>query len=146
MLSIGSDHAGVKLKELIKEHLKARSIEYKDFGTYTEDSVDYPDIAIEVAKSVASKETEKGILICGTGIGMSIAANKVRGIRCAVCYNEETARLAKQHNNANIISVGARMSTEESVLKMIDIWLDTEFESRHQKRLDKIYNFENNEG
>ena len=142
MIAIGSDHAGVKLKAKVIEFLKERNIEVKDFGTYTEESVDYPDIALEVAKSVASGETEKGILICGTGIGMSIAANKVKGIRCAVCYDENTAMLCKQHNNANIIALGARILEEETVLKMIGIWLDTEFEERHLKRIDKITKYE----
>jgi len=143
MIAIGCDHAGVKLKEVVKESLKKRSIECKDFGTYTEESVDYPDIAVEVAKSVASNETDKGILICGTGIGMSIAANKVKGIRCALCHDEETARLSKEHNNANVIAVGARILTEELVLKIVDTWLDAQFEERHQRRLDKISKLEN---
>lgn len=144
MIAIGSDHAGVDLKEKVKQFLSDKNIEYKDFGTYTKESVDYPDIAIEVAKNVASQNAEKGILICGTGIGMSIAANKVNGVRCALCHDENTARLAKQHNNANIIAIGARVLEDEVALKIIDTWLNEQFEERHQKRLDKIKNYEEN--
>lgn len=143
MIAIGSDHAGVKLKAKVIEFLKTRDLEVKDFGTYTEESVDYPDIAIEVAESVSKGEAEKGILICGTGIGMSIAANKVKGIRCAVCYDENTATLCKQHNNANIIALGARILEEEKAIKMLKLWLDTNFEERHLKRIDKITKYEN---
>jgi len=142
MIAIGSDHAGVDLKEKVKQYLTDNNIEYKDFGTYTKDSVDYPDIAIEVAKEVASQKAEKGILICGTGIGMSIVANKVNGIRCALCHDENTARLSKQHNNANIIAVGARVLEDEVAIKIIDTWLNEQFEERHQKRLDKIKKYE----
>lgn len=145
MIAIGSDHAGVKLKEKVKEYLESKNIGYKDFGTYTEESVDYPDIAIEVATKVASNECEKGILICGTGIGISIAANKVKGIRCAVCHDEFTAQMAKQHNNANILAFGARVINADMAIKMVEIWLETEFEERHQKRLDKITKYENKE-
>lgn len=145
MIAIGSDHAGFKLKEKIKEYLEKNNIEYKDFGTYTEESMDYPDVAIELAKSVATKEYEKGIIICGTGIGVSISANKVKGIRCALCHNEFTAQMAKKHNNANIIAFGARVIDEDTAIKIVDVWLNETFEERHQRRLDKITKYENNE-
>lgn len=142
LIAIGCDHCGYTLKEKIKSYYN--SIEFKDFGTMSEDSVDYPDFAFAVAKSVANGECEKGILICKTGIGMSIVANKVKGIRCALCYNIATAILAKKHNDANIIAIGADQLDFEEVKCIVEAWLNEEFAGKqHKRRLDKITNFEN---
>ena len=141
LIAIGCDHGGYTLKEKIKDYY--RSLEFKDFGTESEDSVDYPDFAFSVAKSVAKGECEKGILICKTGIGMSIAANKVKGIRCALCYNTATAILAKKHNNANIIAIGADQLDFEEVKSIIESWLNEEFMGKqHERRINKISKFE----
>lgn len=143
-IAIGCDHGGIVLKDAITEMLKKRGIEYIDYGTYNNDSVDYPDYAFKVADSVAKGETDKGILMCGTGIGISIAANKVKGIRCAVCHNEFTAQACAEHNNANIISLGGRILSEAEAVKLVEIWLDTPFGGeRHIKRIDKITEIEN---
>ncbi len=141
MIAIGCDHGGFLLKEKIIDYY--RDIKFKDFGTNSEDSVDYPDFAIAVAKSVASGECEKGILICKTGNGMAITANKVRGIRCAVCYNTATAVLAKKHNDANIIAIGADQLDFEEVKNIIEFWMNEKFMGeQHARRLDKISKFE----
>ena len=144
-IAIASDHTGVKLKDKIKEYLEGKEeYEVYDLGTANEESCDYPDFAIEVAEAVRKGEAERGILLCGTGIGMGIVANKFSGIRAAVVCTEEMARLATEHNNANIICIGARINKEKDVLKMIDIWLDTQFMwERHLKRLKKIEELEN---
>lgn len=142
-LAIGCDHAGYALKEVIKEHLTELGYEYKDFGTFDENSVDYPDYAYYVAKAVKSGECEKGILVCGTGIGMSIAANKIPGIRCALCHDMFSARATRQHNDSNIIAMGARVIGNTLALKVLDAWLGEEFEGgRHARRVDKISNIE----
>lgn len=137
-LIIGSDHAGFELKEKIKEHLKELDIE--DLGTHSKESCDYPKLGHKVAKKVASYPDNKGILICGTGIGMTIVANKVKGIRAALCYNEETARVAREHNDSNILCLGSREISEKEALNIIDIWLSTDFsdQERHQRRVDEI--------
>ena len=143
MLAIGSDHGGFELKSYIIEHLKGKGIECKDCGTYTEESCDYPDIAKKVADTVLSGECERGILICGTGIGISIAANKVDGIRAALCSDVFSAKMARQHNNANIICLGGRVTGRELAFMIIDTFLEAEFEGgRHQKRIDKIHALE----
>lgn len=143
MLALGSDHGGFALKEEIKKHLDKKGIAYKDFGTYTEDSCDYPVYAEAVAKAVAGGEFELGVLICGTGIGISIAANKVRGIRaanCADCYSAEFSRL---HNNANILALGARTLGDGLALKILDTFLSSEFEGgRHARRVGLISEME----
>lgn len=141
-VAIGSDHAGFHLKEHIKTYLKSKAIEVSDFGTHALDSVDYPDFAQKVAEDVAKQKTDFGIVVCGTGIGVSIAANKVKGIRAALIYNDETAYLAKAHNNANVIALGGRMTTNEQASQMIETYMKTTFEDRHQKRLDKIHQIE----
>ncbi|MFU8792683.1 MAG: ribose 5-phosphate isomerase B [Acholeplasmataceae bacterium] len=141
-VAIGSDHAGFHLKEYIKIYLENKGIKVTDFGTHSVDSVDYPDFAKKVAKDVLKDETDFGILICGTGIGVSIAANKVKGIRAALIYNDETAYLSKAHNNANVIAMGGRTTTNEQAIQMIETYMKTAFEDRHQKRLDKIYQIE----
>ena len=143
MVAIGSDHGGYKLKEEIKKYLKEKNIEFKDFGSENEERVDYPDIASKVAKSIQLKETEKGILICKTGIGMSIAANKYKGIRCALCYNEETAKNSRVHNDSNILALGADQYTENEAIVMVRIWLASKYEGeRHKYRLDLIEQIE----
>ena len=144
MIAIGSDHGGFELKEHIKKHLDERKLEYKDFGCYDENSVDYPDIAKKVCSAINSDEADKGILVCGTGIGISIAANKIDGIRAAHCHDVYSAEMTKRHNNANVICMGGRVIGRELAFKIIDAWLDAEFEGgRHQKRIDKIHALEN---
>ena len=143
MRAIGSDHGGFELKEHIKKHLEERSLEYKDFGCYDENSVDYPDIAEKVCNAINSGDADKGILVCGTGIGISIAANKIDGIRAAHCHDVYSAEMTKRHNNANVICMGGRVIGRELAFKIIDAWLDAEFEGgRHQKRIDKIHALE----
>ena len=139
MLAIGCDHGGFELKNHIKEHLKERGIEVKDFGTFSEESCDYPDIAQAVCESIKNGENDKGILVCGTGIGMSISANKVKGIRAAHVTDVYSAKMTKMHNNANVICLGGRVTGRELAFMIVDTWLDTEFAGgRHQARIDKI--------
>lgn len=139
MIAIGSDHGGLELKKKLIEYLNQKNIEFKDFGTYTADSCDYPDIAAEVAGQVAQNKFEKGILICGTGIGMSIAANKVKGIRAALCHDVYSAKMCRRHNDANILACGARVIGEGLFLEIVDAFLSTGFEGgRHKIRIDKI--------
>ncbi len=143
MIAIGSDHGGFELKNHIKKHLEDRGLEFKDFGVYNEDSVDYPDCAKPVCEAVLSGEYERGILLCGTGIGISIAANKYNGIRAALCANVFSAKMAKEHNNANIICLGGRVTGRELAFMIVDAWLDAEFAGgRHAKRIAKIHEIE----
>ncbi|ADL69986.1 sugar-phosphate isomerase, RpiB/LacA/LacB family [Thermoanaerobacterium thermosaccharolyticum DSM 571] len=143
MIAIGSDHGGYELKEAIKKHLDEKGIEYKDFGTFSEESVDYPDFALKVAEAVASGQFEKGILLCGTGVGISIAANKVPGIRAANVSDAFSARYSKEHNNANVLCMGGRVVGPGLAAILVDEWLNAEFQGgRHQKRLDKITEIE----
>ena len=140
IIAIGSDHAGFIRKQEILEHLQAQGHEVKDLGTYSKESMDYPDVAVEVAKLVASKEVERGILVCGSGIGVSIVANKTEGVRAANCLNEEMASLSRQHNDANVLALGERLVDTKTALSMVDIFLLTPFEGgRHQQRVDKIH-------
>ena len=142
-IAIASDHAGFELKEKLKEFLNELGYGYKDFGTFSKESVDYPDYALRVAESVAEKKFERGILVCGTGIGMSMAANKVPGIRAALCYDEKTARLSREHNDANILTLGARLTSEKKAKEIVKVWLKTEFAGgRHSRRLKKIEEIE----
>jgi ribose 5-phosphate isomerase B len=144
MIAIGSDHGGFHLKQSIMEHLDEHGIKYKDFGTYTTESSDYPDFSEAVGNAVASGEYELGILICGTGIGISIAANKIHGIRAAVCGDCYSAEMSKRHNNANILALGERVTGVGLALKITDIFLDTPFEGgRHERRVNKITALEN---
>lgn len=144
MLAIGADHGGYKLKEEIKKYLEEKEIEYKDFGTYSEERVDYPDIAKEVAKSVQSKECDKGILICRSGYGMSMVANKFKGIRSAPCFEETAAKFSRMHNNSNILALGADYVTTSKAIQIVRMWLATEFEGgRHSERLALIEEIEN---
>ena len=143
MIALGSDHGGYKLKEEIKKYLDEIGLEYKDFGTYNEDRVDYPIYAEEVAKSIQRKECDKGILICGTGFGVSITANKFKGIRCASCWNEDVAKLLKEHNNANIIALPGRFLTVSQAIVILRAWIASEFQGgRHTERLQMIETIE----
>ncbi len=138
-VALGADHAGYKLKERVKQLLTERHVPFEDFGTSSEDSVDYPDFAVDVARRVASGEFSQGILVCGTGIGMAIAANKVPGIRAAPVVDLDSTRLSREHNNANILAIGARVTPPDLALEIVGTFLDTPFEGgRHQRRLDKI--------
>lgn len=137
-LAIACDHAGYDYKELIKKHLEGK-YELKDYGTFSKDSVDYPDFVHPAASSVEKGENELGILICGSGQGVAITANKHQKIRCALCWETELAALAKQHNNANMVAIPARFVSEELALQIVDTFLNTDFEGgRHQNRVDKI--------
>ncbi len=142
-IALGCDHAAYQLKEQLKEHLQQQGFELEDFGTFDESSVDYPDYAFFVGKAVVEGKCERGILLCGTGIGIGIAANKIPGIRAALCHDLFSAEASRQHNNANILTMGARVIKPELAMEIADIWLKTEFEGgRHQRRLDKITNIE----
>lgn len=141
MIAIGSDHGGYELKCHIIEQLKGKEI--KDFGIYSEESVDYPDIAKVVCEAVKAGECEYGILICGTGIGISIAANKIDGIRASVCGDCYSAKMARKHNNANVLCLGGRVLGTELADMIVDTWLSEDFEGgRHQRRIDKIHDLE----
>lgn len=143
MIALGCDHGGYKLKESIKKHLEKQGICYKDFGTYSEESVDYPKYALAVAESVKSGECENGILCCGTGVGISIVANKVPGIRAAVVGDCFTAQATKEHNNSNIICLGERVVGEGLALLIVDTWLTANFiGGRHETRLSQIEEIE----
>lgn len=145
MIAIGADHGGFELKEAVKKHLEERKIEYKDFGTYSGEAVDYPVIAKSVGEAVAKGEFECGILVCGTGIGMSIAANKVKGIRAACCSDTFSARFTKMHNNTNILCFGGRVIGAGLAIDVVDAYLDASFEGdRHEKRVNMIMEIENN--
>jgi ribose 5-phosphate isomerase B len=138
-IGIGSDHAGYRYKEEIKKYLAQQGHEVKDFGTSSEMSVDYPAFIRPVAEAVARGELERGIVLGGSGNGEAMVANRVKGIRCALCWNEESARLARQHNDANMISLGQRMMPLETALAIVQIWLDTPFEGgRHVRRIQMI--------
>lgn len=138
-IALGADHAGVVLKEQLKERLDERGIPYTDFGTTGTDSVDYPDFATAVARQVASGAFDRGVLVCGTGIGMAIAANKVPGIRAAPVVDEQSAALSREHNNANVLALGARVTSTELAVRLLDLFLDTPFAGgRHERRVDKL--------
>ena len=143
-IALGCDHGGLELKEKVKKHLEQRGFETLDCGTYSTDSCDYPDFGAAAARAVANGECEKGIVICTTGIGISIAANKVKGIRCALLSDIMSARLTRLHNDTNMMAVGAGVVGEMLALEIMDTWLDTEFEGgRHQRRVDKLSALEN---
>jgi ribose 5-phosphate isomerase B len=138
-IALGADHAGVDLKEDVKRLLDGRGIPYTDFGTDSPASVDYPDYAAKVAHAVVDGGYDRGILVCGTGIGMAIAANKVRGIRAAPVVDEESARLMREHNNANVLALGARVTPADTARLLVNVFLDTPFAGgRHERRIDKI--------
>ena len=139
MIAVASDHGGYDLRLVVKEHLIERGYDVMDLGTDTKDSVDYPVFGKICAETVASGKADLGVVCCGTGIGISIAANKVKGVRCALCTSTEMAALAKQHNNANIISLGGRILSDDLAIAIVDTWLDSEFEGgRHQRRVDML--------
>lgn len=143
MIAIACDHGALALKEAIKKHLTERGLEYKDFGTDTEGSCDYPDFAGPAALAVASGECDRGIVCCTTGIGVSITANKVKGIRCALLSDLMSARLTRQHNDTNMMALGAGVVGEKLALEIVDTWLDTAFEGgRHARRVEKMMAYE----
>ena len=143
-IAMGSDHGGLDLKLKVKKHLEERGFEITDYGTHTHDSVDYPDMAKPVCMAITNGEADCGMLFCGTGIGISIAANKYKGIRAALCSDVYSAKMSKMHNNAQIICMGGRVIGEDLACMIADTWLDTEFEGdRHVKRIEKIHAAEN---
>lgn len=138
-VAIGSDHAGFEAKEKIKTTLSDLGIEFVDCGTNSGDSVDYPDFGAKVGRAVAAREVDSGIVVCGSGIGIAIAANKIHGVRAAQAWTPETAMLARQHNDANVLSIGARVLSESEIDKIVRAWFSADFEGdRHQGRIDKI--------
>ena len=145
MIAIGSDHAGYELKQIIAKHLEERNIEFKDYGTYSSDSCDYAVYAEKTARAVVDGECELGLLFCGTGVGISMAANKVKGIRACCCSDLFSAEMTRLHNNANMLCLGGRVVTPEKAIELVDIFLDTPFsgEERHQRRIDQIIDLEN---
>ncbi len=139
MIAVGSDHGGYALKQQILRYLKENGFEYKDYGCFSEQSVDYPDFALPVAEAVAGGEAERGILVCGTGIGVSIAANKVPGVRAALCHDCFSAKATREHNDSNVLTMGERVIGSGLALEIVDIWLHTPYAGgRHQARIDKI--------
>src|SRR5437868_15166375 len=138
-IALASDHAGYAEKERLKQLLQELGFEIQDFGTVSEESVDYPDYARKVAEAVSEGEAEQGVLICGSGTGMAITANKIPGVRAAVAWSEETARLARQHNDANVLAIGARTTPQRDIPKIVRAWFSAEFEGgRHAARVEKI--------
>lgn len=143
-IALACDHGGLELKRAIRAHLESRGFETEDFGTHTADSCDYPDFAAPAARAVANGSCERGILVCTTGIGVSITANKVRGIRCALLSDLMSARLTRQHNDTNMMALGQGVVGEKLALEIVDTWLDTPFEGgRHRRRVDKMMAVEN---
>ena len=144
-IAIGCDHGALDLKNKVVAHLQKKGFEVQDFGTYTLDSCDYPDYAEKAAKAVASGECEKGIVLCTTGIGISIAANKVKGVRCALLHETWSAKMTREHNDTNMMALGAAVVGEMLALEIVDTWLGTEFsnEAKHQRRIDKVMALEN---
>lgn len=142
-IGIGSDHGGYELKDSIKKYLMENDIEVMDYGTDSLESVDYPDFGEKVAKAVVSNEVDRGIVICGTGIGISIAANKVKGIRAALCTDSYSAKMSMEHNNANVLALGARVLGEGLALDIVDTWINSKFQGgRHERRVNKISEIE----
>ena len=138
-ICISSDHAGFQMKESVKSHLIQKNVSIIDLGPYEKKSVDYPDFAKKVANRVKLKKSDAGILICGSGTGMAISANKIKSVRAAVCYNVKSTRLSRQHNNANIIAIGSRLTKKRLCLKLVEVFLKTKFDGgRHLRRVKKI--------
>lgn len=138
-IAIGSDHGGFKLKEEIRKMLQEKGYNFKDFGTFSEDSVDYPDIALDVARAVQEGTYDRGILVCGTGIGIGIAANKLKGIRAALCHDTFSARASREHNDANILTMGERVIGPGLARDIVSVWLSADFAGgRHSRRVGKI--------
>lgn len=144
MIALASDHGGFELKELVKKHLQERGLEFKDFGTYDLNSCDYPDFGAQAAKAVADGQCEKGIVICTTGIGISIVANKIKGVRCALCSEVSTARLTREHNDANVLAMGGGFVGPVLANEIVDTFLDTPFSEleKHSRRIAKISELE----
>lgn len=146
MIALGSDHAGYALKRTIMEYLDEKGLAYKDYGTYSEDSCDYPVFAAEAGRAVASGECSRGILVCSTGIGISIAANKIKGVRAAVCGDTYSALMTRRHNNANVLALGANIIGAAIALEIVEVFLNTPFDGgRHTRRVDLIAKLENEE-
>lgn len=144
ILAIGCDHGGFELKNAVIAHLKERGIEVRDFGTFDGSAVDYPEIALKVTDAVTSGECKLGVLVCGTGIGMSMAANKVKGIRAAACSEQFSAKFTRMHNDANVLCLGGRVIGPGTGCEMVDLFIDTDFEGgRHQRRVDMVMAIEN---
>ena len=143
-IALAADHGGFELKEAVKAHLDELGLEYIDFGTHSTASVDYPDMALPACDAVVSGQCDKALLFCGTGVGISMAANKVKGIRCALLDNPMSARLTREHNDTNMMALGAAVTGEMLALEIVDVWLDTEFShaERHQRRIDKVMAYE----
>jgi len=138
-IALASDHGGFEMKEHLKHILENRGIDIQDFGTENEDSVDYPDMAAPAVKSILDGTNERAVLVCGTGIGMSMTANRYKGIRGTLCHNEYTAEMSRKHNDSNVLIIGGRVTDKETAEKILAIWLETEFEGgRHKRRIDKI--------
>ena len=144
-IAIGSDHAGFELKSSIVELLKELNHDFKDFGAFSQEQCDYPDFALKVAEAISNGEFQRGILICSTGIGMSITANKIKGVRAALCYNKETARQSREHNDSNILVLGSHHIDLETAEEIVKVWLNTNFsnDERHIRRINKIKEIEN---
>ncbi len=146
-IALGFDHGGFEYKSALIEYLDKNGFEYQDFGTFSNQSVDYPDYGVKVAKAVASGEFDRGILICGTGIGMSIVANKVKGVRCALANEYFSAKATREHNDTNVLAMGARVIGLSTMTEIVNVWLKTDYiGSYHQNRLDKIAEIEENFG
>ncbi len=146
MIAIGCDHGGLEIKNAIVAYMKKTGVEFKDFGTYTEDSVDYPEYAYKVATAVSKGECEKGIICCGTGIGVAIVANKVKGVRAATVTNEFCAEMTRRHNDSNIVTMGGRVIDSDTAVRLAEIFLNTPFDGdRHTRRVDMITQIENGE-
>ncbi len=143
LIAIASDHAGIRLKKIVKEFLDEKSMKYEDYGTDSAESVDYPDFAEKISREILRGNIERGILICGTGIGMSIVANKFPGIRAALCNDLFTAKMSRMHNDANVLVIGGRIVGDDLAKEIVKVWFDTKFEGgRHLRRLEKIKNIE----
>ncbi|MCS7250270.1 MAG: ribose 5-phosphate isomerase B [candidate division WOR-3 bacterium] len=144
-IGIGADHRGFRLKEELKKFLKGKNYQIKDFGTFSEEPCDYPDFAFPLSEALVKKKINRGILICGSGLGMTISANKVKGIRAALCLNKEMAKMARNHNNANILVLAANFTSLKEAKKIVLTFLNENFEGgRHLRRINKIKNYENN--
>ncbi len=146
-ISLASDHAGFQMKEEVKKYLSSNGYEVIDYGTFSEESMDYPDTVKLAARAVSRKEVDRGVVLCSSGIGASIVANKVKGIRAALCLDEYSAEYSRRHNDANVIALGAKRNTKEEIIRILDKWFSTEFDGgRHKKRVEKIADVEKEEG
>lgn len=145
-VSLASDHAGYLMKEEVKSCLEKKGYEVKDYGTFSEESMDYPDTIKLAARAVGRKEVDRGVVLCASGIGASIVANKIKGVRAALCLDEYSAEYSRRHNDANVLVLGAKRNTKEELFKIIDIWFSTDFEGgRHERRVNKIAEVEKEE-